>query len=228
MKERPILFNGPMVRAILEGRKWNTRRAIKPQPTSDFTGSLILSLGYPASNHWTWAGFGDPEDPVYYKCPYGKPGDKLWVRETMVESSIGSDYPHYAGYKAGFPKGYNDKYDLRFYPKAIVYNDNNEMVEWWALWQHRDKSKNPPRTKSSIHMPRWASRITLDITDIRVERLQEISEEDAQAEGLKLLQGGIVSEFAVLWDSINGKKYPWSSNPWVWVIEFKRINHDPR
>ncbi len=97
------------------------------------------------------------------------------------------------------------------------FNYDEDTIYYKADGNHPSKYKWKP----SIFMPRWASRITLEVTDIKVERLQEISEEDAQKEGLKLLQGGIVSEFAVLWDSINGKKYPWVSNPWVWVIGFK-------
>lgn len=171
MTERPILFSGEMVRAILEGRKTQTRRVMKPQPDTEF--------------------------PCVYdrECLYGIPGDRLWVREAF------SIYDHPEGpvcfYKADHPQ--------------------DEYLKW----------------RPSIHMPRWVSKILLEITDIRVERLKDISEEDAKAEGVVIG----VEEFKVtgtdrpyklayslLWDLINAKRgFGWDVNPWVWVIEFKRV-----
>lgn len=176
MKERPILFSGEMVRAILEGRKTMTRRVIKPfVPIIDF-------------------------------CPYGKTSDRLWVRETFAHVSSWSHYNRLAP---------NSK------------------------WLYRaDKEWPVSRWKPSIFMPRLASRITLEITGVRVEQVRDISENDASAEGLQdwypdpqkpnpYPNGGPytnIQRFAALWDSINKKRgYGWDSNPWVWVIEFKRI-----
>ena len=153
MKERPILFSAPMVMAILAGTKTQTRRVIKPQPS------------------------------VAQNCPYGTPGDHLWVKETFW---TGGD--------------------------AVNYRADGEMPEYM-----RDVS----RWKPSIFMPRKLSRITLEILDVRVERVQDISEEDAKDEGGLYGAGSYRDGFAVLWDSINGKKHPWESNPWCWVLTFK-------
>jgi hypothetical protein len=174
MKERPILFSGPMVRAILDGRKTQTRRAIRPpMPWRDGWG----------------VGLGE------YNCPYGQPGDRLWVRETWA------------------PKQWE---------KGACYRATGDLLDTGhCQW------------RPSIHMPRWASRITLEVIGVRVERLQDISEADAEAEGCEPLPmcggpevGGYncyQSGFELLWGSINGKLAPWSSNPWVWVVEFQRI-----
>ena len=187
MKERPILFSGPMVRAILEGRKTQTRRVIKPQPTSDH--GLVFEGIAPGK-------FGAVSDGEI-TCPYGTIGDRLWVKETH--------HVRDAGYVDGTGRD-------------IVYKaDDEDFPYGWT---------------PSIHMPRWASRINLEITGIRVERLQDISEEDAKAEGVGVHGGWNADEteygvnargpFSRLWDSINAKRHPWASNPWVWVIEFRR------
>ena len=187
-KERPILFSGPMVRAILDGRKTQTRRVAKPL---DIT------------------------------CPYGSPGDRLWVRETWTPDHA-AFYPHFpVCYRAGFGPEYERK-------NGHVWSSEQNA---WFPWKWRP----------SIHMPRWASRITLEITGVRVERLNDISEEDAIAEGIhqfaalslwgndpkgtpaKLVGGNPQEAFALLWESINGEG-SWALNPWVWVIEFKRVD----
>jgi hypothetical protein len=195
MKERPILFNGDMVRAILDGRKTQTRRVIKPQPKiiSTHDGSMnILQITGKAP----WFN-GDPN----HTCPYGVIGDRLWVRETwglepdmdeqLKDDGLTPGQIEYEGYHIGYKADGSGAY----------------CVEKW---------------RPSIFMPRWASRIMLDITDVRVERLQEISEDDAQAEGVGYWGCDTIEVFEDLWNSINQKRgYPWSSNPWVWVIEFK-------
>ena len=188
MKERPILFSAPMVKAILDGQKTMTRR--------------VNSIG------------------EYYisdkKCPYGVVGDRLWVRETwyyeehMHDSTEGMPdlpcglYSHRLVYKA----------DCTDYPVNVGVGRQG--------W------------KPSIFMPRWASRITLEITGISVERLQDITEEDAMKEGIPMEIDcpecdTARKKFKNLWDSINGRgKKPgkaWNDNPWVWVIEFRRINN---
>lgn len=194
-KERPIIFSSKMVKAILDNRKTQTRRVVKPQPGSDKERAHNFDNG-------AWGffqrGFSDGVWALEGKgwfCPYGKPGDRLWVREAFC---FGDDFNGH---------------------EAIYFRADNPGGEY--VW------------KPSIFMSRSLSRITLEITGVRVERMQEISESDAQAEGINLNGfrsgfDGIAGrehriEFARLWDSINGKKHPWASNPFVWVIEFKRV-----
>lgn len=179
MKERPILFSGPMVRAILDGRKTQTRRIVKPQPTNDYVTFMPLSSELVGvTKHG-----GPIDNRGWLHCPYGKTGDRLWVRETWCPDVE----PYTFRYKA----------------------DGGEPLERW---------------RPSIHMPRWASRITLEVVSVRVERLQDISEEDALAEGITLVERGTspVDQFNKLWESINGPG-SWEANPWVWVVSFKRI-----
>lgn len=199
MKERPILFSGVMVRAILEGRKTQTRRII-PFSTNLLTADSLFKN--PNKIKWT-DGFGFTSNGSVMNvrevaCRYGKPGDRLWVRETFKTSTRGWVY------------------------KATSQHDHsNDLLPW----------------KPSIFMPRHASRITLKITNIRVERLNDISEEDAKAEGVcdipKLLSAeendfvGIdknlfIERYRKLWQSINGSG-SWEKNPWVWVVEFKGV-----
>ena len=203
MAERPILFSGEMVRAILEGRKTQTRRVIKPQPSGGVRWNAVVLNGY---GGWT-DGHGAP-----LRCPYGQPGDKLWVRETIYEYEYGVWC-----YRA-------DGEYVRCDPA-----DKGKML----AWAHHKKT----RSCSSIHMPRWASRITRVITEIRAERVQDISEADAMAEGVSvshyyceeptdkhegLHRCDPIGKFRTLWDSINAKRgYPWDDNLWVWAISFK-------
>lgn len=197
MKERPILFSAPMVRAILDGRKTQTRRVIKPQPGPG------VNAFTPAEVNAAWQ-----EGWIPVKCPYGDSGDRLWVRENFAIVPA-SAYRMSEGVQ-----------------QTINPNDRDMAAIYAAGWD-----RSIPRWKPSIHMPHWASRITLEITDVRVERLNDISEADAIAEGCKGLNcppdhEGDVSpqeEFRDLWQSINAAKHPWSSNPWVWVIAFKRV-----
>lgn len=202
-KERPILFNGEMIRALLDGRKTQTRRVIKPQP-----GKLTF-FDWPASKEKPWPVLpGGKLQP----CPYGVPGDRLWVRETH----------------------------------GIAYQDGKQIYEYkasWYDWDAERATRNGMKWKPSIHMPRSACRIILEVTDVRVERVQDISEEDAKAEGVKWTDGAIPGlpgpdnipqwgypcfphrkAFERLWDSINKKRgYGWEVNPWIWVVEFKRV-----
>lgn len=236
MKERPILFSSPMVRAILEGRKTQTRRVVKPQPTLDhglvFEG---IALGK----------FGAVSDSVI-ACPYGTIGDRLWVRETWrVGAWLIEDGMVAVDYKA-------DGLSRRSWLLVRDEDQFDRLVEQSCadakaagLKMGYDENytwgpgNSPCRWRPSIHMPRWANRITLEITGIRVERVQEITEEDARAEGIT--DGGCLEcgnhepcgcsnpnpdardAFIYLWDSINSKRHPWASNPWVWVIEFRRL-----
>lgn len=222
VKERPILFSGPMVRAILEGRKTQTRRVLKDQPTEKPQGrwSWIASSserGESGKFQYSWP---DPdgnaftirgrEQAVRYRCPYGKIGERLWVRETWVPMST-------------------------FEPSS----ETGALYRATESDQYRDKDFN---WKPSIHMPRWASRITLEITGVRIERLNNIDLADCIAEGIEWkyrddktthwrdYSGLDVScttsayfSYQTLWESINGP-LSWSLNPWVWVVEFKRIS----
>lgn len=185
MKERPILFSGPLVRAILDGRKSQTRRLIRSAGLGEKLAEMKpLSLAM--------------------NSPYGGPGDRLWVRET------------FAG------------------PVLSVRGDDFVEDYYWRASdeQPRDYKGKLVRWRPSIHMPRAASRITLEVTSVRVERLQAITEEDAVAEGVDAIPVGDVprqatwsrrQDFAQLWDKINGKRATWASNPWVFVIAFRRL-----
>ncbi|EOH6248279.1 morphogenetic protein [Klebsiella pneumoniae] len=191
MKERGMIFNGEMVRAILDGRKTQTRRPVK-FPVLDKNLGCEL-----AGNELA----GELSAGNYLNSAFGKPGDRIWVRETWARYNIDQN-SHDIAYRATTP----------------------------ADWPEEG------RWRPSIHMPRWASRILLEITDVRAERLNAISQENAQAEGMELTgwrptysdpdSGGEVmtpyDNFAELWSSIYGDE-SWKANPWVWVIEFKRV-----
>jgi len=192
IKERPLLMSGPMVRAILSGTKTQTRRIVKPQ-SAILTDEMARSLGVqPPLN----------ENPAVVPCPYGRPGDRLWVRETWAVQH---------------------QFDA-MRPSEIGLN---------ARWHYAaTEDLGGLRKRQSIFMPRRGSRILLEITDVRVERLQEISKEDARAEGIDVkgycTQGrGIAGRehqihFRRLWKSIYGI-CSWHANPWVWVITFQRL-----
>lgn len=204
MRERPILFAGPMVRAIINGEKTVTRRVMKPQPK--VTEAYLreheawvegLTLSDHVNNAWQ-SGFID------VACPYGEPGDRLWVRETFATLSAGQ-------YEPVKPAcGYGQ--EVRF-AATDPLADCDVGVRGYP-W------------RPSIHMPRWASRILLKITAVRVERVQDISDEQALAEGVDQtntsIPGYARQRFQDLWESINGTG-SWDANPWVWVVEFKRI-----
>lgn len=224
-KERPILFSAPMVRAILAGTKTQTRRIVKPQPQPNGGAGLHPVRPYrtPAGD-WNWVlsatgmGCGNP-----FPCPYGQPGDRLYVRETWRvgarwDDSKPSDIP---------PNSCTVLY------KAGGFTTNGDAGERI----HGGECSNPEwagKTRTAIHMPRWASRIDLEITGVRVEQLNAISEADAVAEGCVIEcmrpdgsdngtaiwnPGGYVA----LWESINGAG-SWDANPWVWVVSFQRVD----
>lgn len=212
-KSRGILFTGENVRGILEDRKTQTRRVIKPQPPK------IWDTVYPVKSEsgevitWCFHSKNDKYNFGYKKCPYGKIGDQLYVREK-----------HAFLWPDDYPVPIEDC-NIEYY--ADTFN------AYPGQWPSDEAKGNPeaPKWRPSIFMPRWASRIQLEITDISVERVQDISREDALAEGIQInpgLERGIPdlprARFADLWDSINKKRgYSWESNCWVWVIEFKRI-----
>lgn len=181
MKERPVIFNSEMVRAILDGRKTQTRRIAKADNSNHLLG-----------------------------CPFGQVGNLLWVREAFRVHSRATDVATLV-YRANERNSWTEQ--TRRVPVSVC-----------------NKPVSPEKWTPSIHMPRWASRITLEITGVRVERLNDISHDDAKAEGCCYSRGGGVPDFAVtpadhfptLWASIYGSE-SWSANPWVWVIEFRRV-----
>ena len=208
---KPILFNDEMVRAILDGRKTKTRRLVKPQPE------------------------------LRANCPFGQVGDRLWVKETFC-----LEIPVLSGQLPPF----NDGRPIRWEYEGL--ETNPERADTWFCPHYRATDPTPElsyedtdgeptvKWKPSIHMPRWASRITLEITDIRIERVQEITKEDAKAEGI--IDGGCLNcgrnepcgclnplpdardAFANVWEKIYAKKgLGWYANPWVWVIGFRRV-----
>lgn len=198
MKERPVIFNGEMVRAILDGRKTQTRRTLnwKRQPYTEMAERDDGSL-------WPWAEDGERGGDIWFSCPFGEVGDRLWVRETFAGHYLDDDQ-------------IQDIKDGRCKAKCLCeyradYGDDAECADGWT---------------PSIHMPRWASRITLEITAVRVERLNDISDGDAIHEGCStadMKSGDCVADvFARLWASIYGVE-SWNANPWVWVIEFRRV-----
>lgn len=179
-RERPILFNGPMVRAILDGRKTQTRRVCK--------GQRELSSAH---------------DFQIDRCPYGQPGDRLWVREAWRTAD---HFDHLA------PSKLETWAPLKFAAGGAP-------IGAWAGYGYGGK------IRPGIHMPRWASRITLEVTGVRVDRLQDMSRDDAMEEGcpsLNMVVGNTRQWYADLWDSINGAG-AWAANPWVWVVEFRRV-----
>jgi hypothetical protein len=259
MNERPILCNGPMVRAILNGSKTQTRRVVKPGPSQKWLSYSTLQRSPRAKpvmiDAKQWAQFAHPKAGLTINgmkyddwspltciaCPMGAPGDRLWVRETCRAVCL-------TGGKCG----------VRYMADDAFAEPNQNMTQWesWAdeeAWHklHGYRGGNGLPVPS-IHMPRWACRIVLEVVSVRVERLQDISEDDARAEGLKRLtkdrgvtyKYGMVDRdglpgndddgwhwkewdvdsrvaFRKLWDSIYGT---WDANPWVWVVEFRRVD----
>ena len=216
MKERPILFTGPMVHAILDGSKTQTRRIAKEFAGRDNLDAILRRF------------------PNQNGCPYGQPGDRLWVRESwgVVSNDWDAngnltdwtpDRPATAITEMRFGQGY--------YSGHAIYAADGSYE-----WAGDDDGGGEPRSAwhPSIHMPRAASRILLEIVSVRVERLQDIGEADARAEGVTIedqhMRGYCAGEFLPpsirayrdLWESINGAG-SWGANPWVWVVEFKRV-----
>ncbi|BFI46017.1 phage-like protein [Yersinia pseudotuberculosis] len=193
-KERPILFNAEMVNAIFSGRKAQTRRIMGNQPA----GQDLETVHVRHNDDFNFQWYGNLGESSYFPCPLGKPGDQLWVREA-------------------FATGLCTKSTLAY----RATHRPEDLEEGWF-----EKIKWTP----SIHMPRWASRINLLITGVRVERLQDISEQDAMAEGCAYGKGNGEIDLAVrpenhfptLWASIYGAE-SWQANPWVWVIDFERM-----
>ncbi len=203
---KPIIFSTDMVRAILDGRKTQTRRVIKPQPDNVPEGAYIDPYNYNYNSFTVWTSDnkmclhcgGDRRNTAHWKAPY-KPGQKLWVRETWMPET-----------EQGIPTG------------GYIYRASSNKPE--------PDGRVSLKWRPSIHMPKEAARIFLLVTNVLVERLQEITTEDATAEGCYCVYESAIpfqrlkgQSFEATWDSMYAKKgYSWGSNPWVWVIEFER------
>lgn len=207
MKERPILFSAPMVRAILAGTKTQTRRVCKP--AQSYSLSKVVEVPDPLERGQVYNGshFGDEEGDVQFPSPYGGRGERLWVRETFSGPWCMEAQD---GIAAAPPSKWGESSEIWYWADGEpTYGD-------WT------------RPRPSIHMPRWASRITLEVTGVRVERLQDISEKDAWAEGCEGYDDDVTggksgySEFHDLWEQINGPE-SWAANPWVWCVSFRRL-----
>ncbi|VWD01389.1 hypothetical protein BLA17378_05261 [Burkholderia aenigmatica] len=227
MTERPILFSGPMVRAILDGRKTQTRRIAVPKRSYvDFIGGGPKDG--PDWNDPTCWGFEDPNTGFWWAlrgdeqchqlpCPHGRVGDRLWVRETHEVRRIGTET-----FEDGRPA-------RRYAGIAYQADDGRAEVDIDLNTFQTLDAKESRGWSPSIHMPRWASRITLAVTGVRIERLQSITDDDAVAEGIlspgmECIIGTPRDGFRNLWDSLNAARgHGWDTNPWVWVVEFRRI-----
>ncbi|WP_200982589.1 ASCH domain-containing protein [Klebsiella quasipneumoniae] len=247
MKERGMIFNSEMVRAILDGRKTQTRRIMKVQPESNQLGLLLITDSTKHSDigkyHWAESNAtGNHVRSKLFSSPFGAVGERIWVRETWA--TLGNEEGCYVDWEDNLCKG-DERSAARIYRASCEQRPCD-----YGLWSIPDDAYWKPHTKEhkfegawrpSIHMPRWASRILLEITDVRVERLNAISEEDAEAEGIDMealydsqdcydciadhnMTGRptVTGAFKYLWESIYGEE-SWKSNPWVWVIEFKRV-----
>ena len=248
VKERPILFNGEMVRAILEGRKTQTRRVVKPQLGTDPYDKFIHVESIDPGEWYYWwdvMKYNVSGGQIYrdtdqeyqeIKNPYGKPGEQLWVRETFADVNTGNGPAIIWRADGCIHYCVDDAYPVEYerYPKMD-----------FCMWVNDLLNDEPEhRWRPSIHMPRWASRIQLEIVDVRVEQVQDISERDMVAEGIALKDSdyewnrrdrysqeqffglNLAQHWIDLWNSINEKRgYGWDVNPWVWVVEFRMIEN---
>lgn len=241
MKERGMIFNGEMVRAILDGRKTQTRRPFnwRRQPAMEMAER---EDGKP----WPWAEDCENGGDIWFNCPFGAVGDRIWVRETWA--LLGNEDGCCVDWNDNLCKG-DEKTAARIYRASCEQRPGD-----YGLWSIPDNADWKPHTENekfegawrpSIHMPRWASRILLEITNIGVQRVHSISQNDAAREGLMRLPatgrycinqgdqyfGGASHNarevFSWLWQSIYGEE-SWKANPWVWVIEFKRIEDNTK
>ncbi|MES0345712.1 hypothetical protein KDV22_09985 [Citrobacter koseri] len=230
MKEKGLIFNSEMVRAILDGRKTQTRRIMAIQPEHSELGlrRVIDSKNGRDNGKYFWSqsdACGLKARSKVFGCPYGDVGDRIWVRETFQGPLVSDElFEEYRAHPEKFETPQYCEYAANGGAKPEYCDLDDNLRHGW---------------RPSIHMPRWASRLTLEITSVRVERLNDISEEDARAEGI--IDGGCLNcgepepcgcvnqqpdatdAFAYLWQSIYGQEN-WDANPWVWVIEFRRID----
>jgi hypothetical protein len=227
-----------MVRAILEGRKTVTRRVVKPQPpdgTTHYQGNWNHNF---ISGHFVPMKGVSSNDLMKYGdgailCPYGQAGDRMWVKEAWrvpasLDAFSGSDIA-----KKCIEAGYRNPWaPIRFEADGALTSAKD-----WHEFGSSPGAATPGRYRNARFMPRWASRLTLELTATRVERLQDVTEESAWNEGVQDFMGGLtpwknvvapvsVHGFAAVWESINGAG-SWAANPWVWVVEFRRVEHVP-
>jgi hypothetical protein len=218
MPAQSIIFSGPMVKAILEGRKTQTRRVIKPQPV-DARCTVLTSKGNALFFKGTTPESPSCEKNLFQLAAMATTGSQVWVREGWAVADI-----------------YDDEA-----PFELAQTKQGMSIWYKAGGGKAYKSSTPGRWRSPLFMPRWASRLTLEITDVRVERLHAITEADAIAEGVYTnaealaalglppetpVSGSCVDKYRIVWESINGKKFPWASNPWVWVISFRKLENE--
>lgn len=219
MKERGMIFNAEMVRAILDGRKTQTRRPVKGVRPDN-----CLPI-HPATATRSGVHTHVMDAPKHGLCPFGVVGDRLWVRETWA--TLGNEDGHPVDANGNLCSREDAQ---RIYRASAIQNPGN-----YGLWTSPDGFDFEGSWTPSIHMPRWASRITLEITDVRVEHLNNISYDDAISEGIKqdwtcidpglglyAHKNDVQDDYETLWKSIYGAD-SWQANPWVWVIEFKRV-----
>ncbi|ADU71514.1 hypothetical protein [Pantoea sp. At-9b] len=233
MRERGMIFNADMVRAVLNGSKTQTRRIMKVQPESNQFGLSRVRASTKRSDigkyYWSESNAtGHHIRSEMFSCPFGAVGDRLWVRETWWQAGYG-----YARYPDDDEYAWTGSRRILFAADGNPPNEPNPDYPK-GLGGGKFSAASPNRLwrkRPSLHMPRWASRITLEITGVRVERLQSMSGEDARSEGFAYEDShllGDIDEFSRVWTSIYGEE-SWQANPWVWVIEFKRVeggSHD--
>lgn len=229
MKETPILFTAPMVRAILAGTKTQTRRLVsannssvdgwssrKAWPDLRFDQAYVDNGPSPAGNPGPYLKV-PRADCVHRVYPRWQPGQRLWVREAF---NLGRPMVNAEGVAD------DEQLWIGRLPKE---DPRKQFMKSWCVGYAADGCEG--KMRPSIHMPRWASRITLEVTDVRVERVRNISEEDALAEGAEAPDTGSAralkwtarDSFAVIWTTINGDRASWESNPWVWAVSFRRL-----
>lgn len=234
MKERPIPFSAPMVRAVLAGTKTQTRRVCKP--AQFYSLSHVVEVPDPQERGQVYNGshFGDEEGDIQFASPYGGRGDRLWVREAWRTADTLDPLSPSAIADKCLDAGYRK-------PWAPLQweADGSKNKDWRGFGPGNGIVVGPGKLRPGMFMPLWASRITLEVTGVRVERLQDISEADAIAEGVETPPtpaeyrdacGELVlpsrrtarEAYRVLWEQINGPE-SWSANPWVWVVKFKRL-----
>ncbi len=249
MNARPILFSEPMVRALLDGRKTQTRRVMKPQPPNEARSAGVISSASASHGLWWWLDDTDLMEASsigdQFRCPYGVPGDLLWVRETFFCDDF--QYPNGDAHSYRIVNG-----------ERVALTDEERKAKMLENMLYRadgepafEGSTDPVPWRPSIHMPRWASRLTLRVTDVRVQRVQDISREDVIAEGIEpprcpkcgYTRGDChlhmdhhlcgletptheASAFASLWDSLHKDREAWAANPWVWALTFEVLREN--
>lgn len=210
MNARPVLMHASSVLKVLAGRKTQTRRIVKPQPPASAKSAGVISSGTSSNGLWWWLDSRDLDGGTVgeeFRCPYGVPGDLLWVRETWRAPANNDPWaPHRLAHNV--PVWYSADNGKRFITNAGT----------------------PGKTRTSIHMPRWASRLTLRLTDVRAERLNEISDRDCVAEGVGLDAFKLPGDTALvcyrrIWEEIHGE-FSWGDNPWVWALTFEVLREN--